>query len=157
MLMGGIGSFSTGGLGKGMHSHLYLRVLNEFPQIQLSSSFSNIYNHTGLFGIYATGSDFVSKAVDLAGRELLAVATPGERLLFLCFLLDYFSIGFRFCEFFDSFLFFTVDQVQLDHDKESTKSAVLMNLESWVVASKDIGWQILTHGERTHAHITCGI
>ncbi|XP_073110784.1 mitochondrial-processing peptidase subunit alpha isoform X7 [Elaeis guineensis] len=128
MLMGGIGSFSTGGLGKGMHSHLYLRVLNEFPQIQLSSSFSNIYNHTGLFGIYATGSDFVSKAVDLAGRELLAVATPGE-----------------------------LDQVQLDHDKESTKSAVLMNLESWVVASKDIGWQILTHGERTHAHITCGI
>ncbi|KAG1335331.1 putative Mitochondrial-processing peptidase subunit alpha [Cocos nucifera] len=62
MLMGGGGSFSTGGPGKGMHSRLY-----------------------------------------------------------------YSSIGFRFCKFFDSFLFSTVDQV---------------------VASKDIGWQILTYGER---------
>ncbi|XP_026662901.2 LOW QUALITY PROTEIN: mitochondrial-processing peptidase subunit alpha [Phoenix dactylifera] len=120
MLMGGGGSFSAGGPGKGMHSCLYLRVLNEFPQIQLFSSFSNIYNHTGLFGIYATtGPDFVSKAVDLAVRELLAVATPGQ-----------------------------VDQVQLDRAKDSTKSAVLMNLESRVLTSKDIGRQILTYGER---------
>lgn len=75
------------------------------------------------------------------------------------------------------FFFFAVDQVQLDRAKESTKSAVLMNLESRVlsllpylsfiiihllynlifsynlfvlqtVVSEDIGRQILTYGER---------
>ncbi|XXG48204.1 hypothetical protein AAC387_Pa02g2716 [Persea americana] len=120
MLMGGGGSFSAGGPGKGMYSRLYLRILNEFQEIQSFSAFNSIYNNTGIFGIHATtSSEFVSKAVDLAARELLAVATPGE-----------------------------VDQVQLDRAKESTKSAVLMNLESRMVVSEDIGRQILTYGER---------
>ncbi|KDO55877.1 hypothetical protein CISIN_1g0104472mg, partial [Citrus sinensis] len=65
------------------------------------------------------GSDFVSKAIDLAARELISVATPGE-----------------------------VDQVQLDRAKQSTKSAILMNLESRMVVSEDIGRQVLTYGER---------
>ncbi|CAN6456841.1 unnamed protein product [Victoria cruziana] len=120
MLMGGGGSFSAGGPGKGMHSRLYLRILNQFQQIQSFSAFNSVYNETGIFGIHATtSSDFVPKAVDLAARELLAMATPGE-----------------------------VDQVQLDRAKTSTKSAVLMNLESRVVVAEDIGRQILTYGER---------
>ncbi|KAK6147794.1 hypothetical protein DH2020_018706 [Rehmannia glutinosa] len=139
MLMGGGGSFSAGGPGKGMHSRLYLRVLNEHPQIQSFSAFNSIYNHTGLFGIQATtkyfavkfevkvmkpipwiqGSDFATNAIDIAVKELIAVASPGE-----------------------------VDQVQLDRAKQSTKSAILMNLESRMVASEDIGKQILTYGER---------
>ncbi|KAG8367310.1 hypothetical protein BUALT_Bualt16G0059000 [Buddleja alternifolia] len=120
MLMGGGGSFSAGGPGKGMYSRLYLRVLNEHPQIQSFSAFSTICNHTGLFGIQATtGSDFAINAIDIAVRELIAVATPGE-----------------------------VDKVQLDRAKQSTKSAILMNLESRMVASEDIGKQILTYGER---------
>ncbi|CAK9148557.1 unnamed protein product [Ilex paraguariensis] len=120
MLMGGGGSFSAGGPGKGMYSRLYLRVLNEYPQVQSFSAFSSIYNGTGLFGIQATtGSDFAAKAIDIAVKELTAVATPGE-----------------------------VDQVQLDRAKQSTKSAILMNLESRMVAAEDIGKQILTYGER---------
>ncbi|KAJ7973755.1 mitochondrial-processing peptidase subunit alpha-like [Quillaja saponaria] len=98
MLLGGGGSFSAGGPGKGMYSRLYLRI----------------------FGIQATtGSDFISQAIDKAANELIAVATPGE-----------------------------VDQVQLDRAKQSTKSAILMNLESRMVVSEDIGRQILTYGER---------
>ncbi|CAL0326034.1 unnamed protein product [Lupinus luteus] len=120
MLMGGGGSFSAGGPGKGMHSRLYLRVLNEYQQIQSFSAFNSIFNNTGLFGIYAsTSSDFVGKAVDIAAKELLAIASPGQ-----------------------------VSQVQLDRAKRSTKSAVLMNLESRTIASEDIGRQILTYGER---------
>ncbi|KAK1417376.1 hypothetical protein QVD17_26503 [Tagetes erecta] len=120
MLMGGGGSFSAGGPGKGMYSRLYLRVLNEHPEIQSFSAFSSIYNHTALFGIQATtDSDFAAKAIDIAARELVAVATNGE-----------------------------VNQVQLSRAKQSTKSAVLMNLESRMVASEDIGRQILTYGER---------
>lgn len=120
MLMGGGGSFSAGGPGKGMHSRLYLRVLNEYQQLQSFSAFNNIFNNTGIFGIYAsTGSNFVAKAVDIAAGELLSIASPGQ-----------------------------VDQVQLTRAKEATKSAVLMNLESRMIASEDIGRQILTYGER---------
>ncbi|GKB37415.1 mitochondrial-processing peptidase subunit alpha-like protein, partial [Tanacetum coccineum] len=59
------------------------------------------------------------KVIDIAANELIAVATSGE-----------------------------VNQVQLDRAKKSTKSAILMNLESRAVASEDIGTQILTNGER---------
>lgn len=120
MLMGGGGSFSAGGPGKGMYSRLYLRALKEYQQLQSFSAFNNIYNNTAIFGIQATtGSDFVSKAIDIAAKELIAVATPGE-----------------------------VDEVQLDRAKQSTKSAILMNLESRMIASEDMGRQILTYGER---------
>ncbi|KAG6733571.1 hypothetical protein I3842_01G231100 [Carya illinoinensis] len=120
MLMGGGGSFSAGGPGKGMHSRLYLNVLNEYQQIQSFSAFNSIFNETGLFGIYAsTGPDFASKAVDIAAGELISIATPGQ-----------------------------VSEVQLKRAKESTKSAVLMNLESRMIVSEDIGRQILTYGKR---------
>ncbi|OQU78332.1 hypothetical protein SORBI_3009G204601 [Sorghum bicolor] len=120
MLMGGGGSFSAGGPGKGMHSRLYLRVLTNFQQIDSFSAFNSVYNNSGLFGIYAvTSPDFSSKAVDLAAGELLEIATPGK-----------------------------VTQEQLDRAKEATKSAVLMNLESRSIASEDIGRQVLTYGER---------
>lgn len=120
MLMGGGGSFSAGGPGKGMYSRLYLRVLNEFHQIQSFSAFNSLYNNTGVFGIHATaGPEFINKAVDLAVRELTSIATAGQ-----------------------------VDQVQLDRAIMATKSAVLMNLESRTVAAEDIGRQILTYGER---------
>nr|BAB62405.1 mitochondrial processing peptidase alpha subunit [Morus alba] len=120
MLLGGGGSFSTGGPGKGMHSRLYARVLNNHPQFQSISAFSNIYNNTGIFGIQATtSSDFAAKAVDVVANELIAISKPGE-----------------------------VDQVQLDRAKKSTKSAILMNLESRVIASEDIGRQVLTYGKR---------
>ncbi|WOL08198.1 mitochondrial-processing peptidase subunit alpha [Canna indica] len=102
MLMGGGGSFSAGGPGKGVHSRLYLNVLNNFQQIESFSAFNSIYNHTSIFGIHATtGLESISKAIDLAARELLGVATPGQ-----------------------------VDLVELDRAKESTKSAVVMNRES---------------------------
>ncbi|KAL8489694.1 hypothetical protein ACS0TY_025548 [Phlomoides rotata] len=105
ILMGGGGSFSAGGPGKGMYSRLYLHVLNEYPQIQSFSAFNSIYNHTGLFGIQATtGSDFATNAIDIAVKELIAVASTPRQ----------------------------VDQVQLDRAKQSTKSAILMNLESRV-------------------------
>ncbi|KAK4601799.1 hypothetical protein RGQ29_011071 [Quercus rubra] len=119
-LMGGGGSFSAGGPGKGMYSRLYTHVLNEHPQFQSISAFSSIYKNSGIFGIQATtGSKFVSKAIDIMAKELIAVATPGE-----------------------------VDQVQLDRAKQSTKSDILINLESRICASEDIGRQILTSGER---------
>ncbi|VVA10438.1 PREDICTED: mitochondrial-processing peptidase [Prunus dulcis] len=119
VLMGGGGSFSAGGPGKGMHSRLYSRVLNQHLELHSISAFSSIYNNTGIFGIQAaTGSDFVTKAIDIAANELIAIATPGE-----------------------------VDQVQLDRAKKSTKSSILMNLESRMVVADDLGRQILTYND----------
>ncbi|GLU22314.1 hypothetical protein SLE2022_384010 [Rubroshorea leprosula] len=124
MLMGGGGSFSAGGPGKGMHSRLYLRVLNAHQEIQSFSAFNSIFNNTGLFGIYgSTSADFASKAVDLAVEELALVANPAA-----------------------------VSQLQLKRAKEATKSAVLMNLESRMIVAEDIGRQILTYGERKSVH-----
>lgn len=120
LLLGGGGAFSAGGPGKGMYSRLYLNVMNEHPEVESFTAFNNIYNNTALFGIQATVvPEFASKAVDIAVRELIAVATPGQ-----------------------------VNQVQLDRAKQATKSAILMNLEARNVVSEDIGRQILTYGER---------
>ncbi|KAL0722747.1 hypothetical protein Bca4012_037346 [Brassica carinata] len=139
MLLGGGGSFSAGGPGKGMHSWLYLRILNEYQQVQSCTAFSSIFNNTGLFGIYGCSvsfsmlflisyplnliddrysPEFAAKAIELAAKELKDVA--GGK----------------------------VNQKHLDRAKAATKSAVLMNLESRMIAAEDIGRQILTYGER---------
>lgn len=119
-LMGGGGSFSAGGPGKGMHSRLYLNVLNKYQKMQSITAFSSIYNNTGLFGVLlATGSDFVPRGVDAAITELHAIATPGK-----------------------------VTELELQRAKNSTKSAILMNLESRAVVTEDIGRQLLTYGCR---------
>ncbi|XP_047950411.1 mitochondrial-processing peptidase subunit alpha-like isoform X1 [Salvia hispanica] len=126
MLMGGGRSFSAGspfsasGPGKAVYLTSGLGPLKEHPQIRSSSAFSSIYNHTGLFGIQATAeTKSAPEAMDIVCRELLAVTSPGD-----------------------------VDKLKLTRAKQATKSAILMNLESRVNASEDIGKQILTYGER---------
>jgi processing peptidase subunit alpha len=119
-LLGGGGSFSAGGPGKGMYSRLYTRVLNRWEQVQSFTAFNSVYNDTGLFGIHATSSGpFVPKLVDLVCEEFTAVATSGQ-----------------------------VSEAELQRAKNATVSAVLMNLESRVVVTEDIGRQILTYGHR---------
>jgi len=99
---------------------LLLQVLNRYEQVHSFTAFNSIYNDTGLFGIHATsGTEFVPYLVDIATKEFIAVATPGE-----------------------------VTEVELQRAKNSTISAVLMNLESRVVVTEDIGRQILTYGSR---------
>uniref|UniRef100_A0ACD5WLN5 Uncharacterized protein n=1 Tax=Avena sativa TaxID=4498 RepID=A0ACD5WLN5_AVESA len=140
--MGSGGSFSSGGPGKGMYSRLfyffrlqlflmekakfdccffaYLRVLTKYHDVQAFSAFSNVYDNGGLFGIYlTTPPDFVAKAVDVAIRDLIAIATPGQ-----------------------------VTEVELTRAKNSTISSVVMNLESRVIVAEDIGRQLLTYGCR---------
>ncbi|XP_073393465.1 mitochondrial-processing peptidase subunit alpha isoform X2 [Physcomitrium patens] len=119
-LLGGGGSFSAGGPGKGMYSRLYSQVLNKYEQVQSFTAFNCIYNQPGIFCIHATsGSEFVPHLVDLATKEFIAVATPGE-----------------------------VTEAEIQRAKNMTISAVLMNLESSVVVTEDIGRQILTYGNR---------
>lgn len=79
-------------------------------------------------------SDFAAKAVDVVANELIAISKPGEGLLHptICsfFLDNPILLGILLLTCLS--LFHAVDQVQLDRAKKSTKSAILMNLESRV-------------------------
>lgn len=53
-LMGGGGSFSAGGPGKGMYSRLYLNVLNRYHWIYACTAFNHSYLDSGIFCINAS-------------------------------------------------------------------------------------------------------
>ena len=53
-LLGGGGSFSAGGPGKGMYSRLYTNVLNQHGWVESCISFNNSYTDSGIFGISAS-------------------------------------------------------------------------------------------------------
>ncbi|KAM0846409.1 hypothetical protein ACQ4PT_055686 [Festuca glaucescens] len=113
-LMGGGASYSSGGPGKGMQSRLYLLVMMEYDWMQAISAFSAVYDDTGLFGIHLVApSDLVAEAVDIAIKELTAIARPGE-----------------------------VTEAELNRAKKTTVSSVLQNLESRESHTEDIGRQI---------------
>lgn len=119
-LLGGGESFSIGGPGKGMYTRFYRDVLNKFEQFQSITAFSSIYNDTGLFGVHAcTDSQFVSRAVDIACKELTSIATQGR-----------------------------VTEQEFQRAKNATISSVLMSLESKAVVAEDIAGQILSYGHR---------
>jgi processing peptidase subunit alpha len=71
MLLGGGGSFSTGGPGKGMHSRLYLNVLNTLPWVESCQSFNTMYSDGGLFGFYLTAHpSHARKLPEVAAHEV---------------------------------------------------------------------------------------
>lgn len=119
-LLGGGGSFSAGGPGKGMYSRLYSRVLNRNGWMQNCSSFQSGYNDTGVVGITATAdAEFTVSMIDLMCSEMKLLTSKGA-----------------------------ISEIELSRAKNATISAVMMNLESKSIVTEDIGRQILTYGER---------
>jgi processing peptidase subunit alpha len=117
-LLGGGGSFSAGGPGKGMHSRLYTRVLNQYHWMHNCTAVTSIYNNTGLVGIFASAeSTHAEDMVAVMCQEMEAVAND-------------------------------LTSVELERAKAAATSSVLMNLESRSVISEDIGRQVLTYGHR---------
>lgn len=117
-LLGGGGSFSAGGPGKGMHSRLYTRVLNQHSWVHNATALSSIYNDTGLVGIFASAeAPRGAELVDVLCREMLAIAQG-------------------------------VPAAELERAKAAAASSVLMNLESRAVIAEDVGRQVLTYGHR---------
>ena len=51
MLMGGGGSFSAGGPGKGMYTRLYTNVLNRYHWMYSATAFNHAYSDSGVFCI----------------------------------------------------------------------------------------------------------
>ena len=125
-LLGGGGSFSAGGPGKGMYSRLYLNVLNKHPWVDSAIAFNSLYNDAGLFGIY--GSCVPSEA-----GQLLNVFTDELLLLKTDALTD----------------------EEVSRAKNQLKSSMLMKLESRQVLFEDIGRQLLTYKKRETPQELC--
>ncbi|GMF62016.1 unnamed protein product [[Candida] boidinii] len=71
MLIGGGGSFSAGGPGKGMYSRAYTRILNQYGFVESCKSFIHNFTDSGLFGISLSCIPQADKVMgELIGYEL---------------------------------------------------------------------------------------
>ncbi|KAH3899382.1 probable Mitochondrial-processing peptidase subunit alpha [Saccharomycodes ludwigii] len=120
ILLGGGGSFSAGGPGKGMYSRLYTHVLNLYGFVENCVAFNHAYSDSAIFGISLS---CVPQAAHVMG-ELLAQQMANT-----------FSTGK------DKL---TMDEI--NRAKNQLKSSLLMNLESKIVELEDLGRQISLDG-----------
>lgn len=126
-MMGGGGSFSAGGPGKGMHSRLYLNVLARYSWVQNFSALSTPFDDRCLAGVYGVApSEYGGKLVEIMIKELKDIAAK-------------------------------VDQEELDRARTAAVGSVLMALEGKSVVAEDIGKQILTYGHRKSTEEFCSL
>uniref|UniRef100_A0A0N4UWZ1 Alpha-MPP n=1 Tax=Enterobius vermicularis TaxID=51028 RepID=A0A0N4UWZ1_ENTVE len=117
-LMGGGGSFSAGGPGKGMYTRLYVDVLNKYHYMFNATAFNHTYGDTGLFCIQASS----------------APAKIGETAAI---------IADQFLRLADG-----VHNEELQRAKTQLKSQLMLNLEIRPVMFEDLARQVLGHGYR---------
>lgn len=117
MMMGGGGSFSAGGPGKGMYSRLYTSVMNRYNWVESVTCFNSIFADSAIFGLYGTTSPHA--AGDLTAVMLdEATKMAGD-----------------------------VDATELARAKNQLKTAVQMHLDQRALRMEDIGRQMLTYGK----------
>lgn len=129
-LLGGGGSFSAGGPGKGMYSRLYTNVLNQHGWVESCIAFNHSYTDSGLFGIAASCSPGqVANMLEVMCRELNALGQES----------GYASLR---------------DQ-EVQRAKNQLRSSLLMNLESRMVELEDLGRQVQVHGRKVGVKEMC--
>ncbi|XP_045879844.1 mitochondrial-processing peptidase subunit alpha isoform X1 [Meles meles] len=75
MMMGGGGSFSAGGPGKGMFTRLYLNVLNRHHWMYNATSYHHSYEDTGLLCVHASADPRqVREMVEILTKEFILMA-----------------------------------------------------------------------------------
>uniref|UniRef100_V5EKW6 Alpha-MPP n=2 Tax=Kalmanozyma brasiliensis (strain GHG001) TaxID=1365824 RepID=V5EKW6_KALBG len=130
ILLGGGGSFSAGGPGKGMYSRLYTNVLNQHHSVDYCAAFHHCYSDSGLFGISASvHPSFNASIVHVIAREL------------------------ELCT--SSIYQGSVTQAELNRAKNQLKSSLVMALESRLVEVEDLGRQIQAHGKKVSVEEMC--
>lgn len=120
MLLGGGGSFSAGGPGKGMYSRLYTHILNNHPQIDHCEAYHHIYTDSSLIGLFAS---LFPRSRSRPG------GTPGHVLPHLVHQISL-------------LLHVPVGHAELDKAKNQLKSSLVMALESRAVEVEDLGRQV---------------
>ncbi|KZL72676.1 mitochondrial-processing peptidase subunit alpha [Colletotrichum tofieldiae] len=122
-LLGGGGSFSAGGPGKGMYSRLYTNVLNQHGWVESCVAFNHSYTDSGLFGISASCiPGRTASMLDVMCRELRALTL---------------DTGFS-----------ALKAGEVNRAKNQLRSSLLMNLESRMVELEDLGRQVQVHGRK---------
>lgn len=122
-LLGGGGSFSAGGPGKGMYSRLYTNVLNQYGWVESCVSFNHSYTDSGLFGISASClPGHTSSMLDVVCQELRALTL---------------DTGFS-----------RLQEGEVSRAKNQLRSSLLMNLESRMVELEDLGRSVQVHGHK---------
>ncbi|MCJ1457479.1 hypothetical protein MMC28_007847 [Mycoblastus sanguinarius] len=129
-LLGGGGSFSAGGPGKGMYSRLYTNVLNQHGWVESCVSFNHSYTDSGLFGISASCSP-------LRAWQMLEVMCRELQNLTL-------ETGFS-----------ALHTAEVNRAKNQLRSSLLMNLESRMVELEDLGRQVQVHGRKVGVKEMC--
>lgn len=118
MLMGGGGSFSAGGPGKGMYTRLYTNVLNKYHWMYSATAFNHAYADTGVFCINSSAHPSQLSSLAQVIVHELALLTRD------------------------------IEKVEFNRAKTQLKSMLLMNLESRPVIFEDIARQVLANGRR---------
>ncbi|KAJ1798514.1 Mitochondrial-processing peptidase subunit alpha [Coemansia sp. RSA 2399] len=140
MLLGGGGSFSAGGPGKGMYSRLYTRVLNQHAWIESCVAFHHCYTDIGLFGVSAScGPRNEFALLDVIATELEAVASGRRRLSLRSSLRRPYASQEG------------PTSIEIRRAKNQLKSNLLMNLESRMVQLEDLGRQVQVSGRKVPA------
>ncbi|GAB1602777.1 mitochondrial-processing peptidase subunit alpha-like [Argonauta hians] len=118
MMMGGGGSFSAGGPGKGMYTRLYLNVLNKHHWMFNATAYNHAYDDSGLFCIHASSHPSqLRHVVEVIVREM--VLTAGS-----------------------------VSEEELNRAKTQLQSMLMMNLEARPVVFEDVARQVLANDHR---------
>lgn len=129
-LLGGGGSFSAGGPGKGMYSRLYTNVLNQHGWVESCVAFNHSYTDSGLFGISASCQPTrVVNMLDVMCRELQALTL---------------DTGYA-----------SLKAPEVQRAKNQLRSSLLMNLESRMVELEDLGRQVQVHGRKVGVREMC--
>ncbi|XP_033227616.1 mitochondrial-processing peptidase subunit alpha-like [Belonocnema kinseyi] len=120
-MMGGGGSFSIGGPGKGMYARLYSNVMNRYTWMYSAAAYNHCYGDTGLFYIHASSAsypvDHVREMTEVIVKELVSMAG-------------------------------TITDNELGRAKKQLQSVLLMNLEHRTFVFEDIARQVLATGSR---------
>lgn len=127
MILGGGGSFSAGGPGKGMYSRLYTHILNHHPQIDHCEAYHHIYTDTSLIGLFAS---FIPVSSPRQGNSPAQIM---PHLVHQISLLLHVPVG----------------ESELSKAKNQLKSSLVMALESNAVLVEDLGRQV------TSSSISC--
>jgi len=125
MMMGGGGSFSAGGPGKGLFTRLYERVLNRCAWVHSATCVNNIYNDTGLFTLHGHCSpQFASQMAQVLVEQAKEMKGP-------------------------------VTDEELGRAKNQLKSTILMHLENRYFQHDDLGRQVLTYNKVVSPSTLC--
>ncbi|KAK2142073.1 hypothetical protein LSH36_999g00050 [Paralvinella palmiformis] len=120
-IMGGGGSFSAGGPGKGMYTRLYTNVLNRHHWMHNAMAQHHAYRDSGIFAIQAAAApSMMRELVEVIAKEFVSIRH---------------GIG----------------STELERAKTQLQSILMMNLEMRAVVFEDIGRQVLASGKRYSA------